>query len=141
MPWPFCRGLFGGRLLRRRLLGWGLLRRARAALLGRRRLSGAGVLVIVVIVAGVGVSPTVLHIRPQGGEQVGDLVVTVVVGVVLTLLDRERLSPGRLGFEELLELILVVVLVLLRLEIRRDRLNEWRIGPVGTPSPAIRYFD
>ena len=75
--------------------------------------------VVVFVVAGGCVAAAILHTRPQGGGQVGDLVATVVVGGFLTLLDRDRLSPGRLDLDELLELILVVALVLLRLEIRR----------------------
>jgi len=65
------------------------------------------------VVAGVRVTASVLRTRPQGGQQVGDLVVTVVILGLLALGDRERLSPGRLGLDELLELILVVVLTLL----------------------------
>ncbi|MBC7298331.1 MAG: hypothetical protein H5T82_05495, partial [Demequina sp.] len=96
--------------------------RARSALLGRRLLPGAGVLVVVVVVfvivvAGVRVAAAVLHTRPQGGQQVGDLGITVAVARLLALLDRECLSPGRLGLDELRELDLVVVLVLPRLEI------------------------
>jgi len=78
----------------------------------------------------------VLHTRPQGGKQVGDLVVTVVVARLLALLDRERLSPGRLGLDELLELDLVVVLVLLRLEIPVIRTRprpRWRCSSSAPP--------
>ncbi|WP_206682440.1 hypothetical protein [Dietzia sp. B44] len=91
---------------------------------------------MVFVVTGVRVAASVLHTRPQGGQQVGDLIVTVVVGRFLTLLDGEPLSPGRLGLDKLLELNLVVVLVLLRLEIPVIRTRprpRWRCSSSAPP--------
>jgi hypothetical protein len=120
------------------------------ALLDRRLLSGAGVLVVFVVVfvvAGGCVAAAVLHTRPQGGKQVGDLVVTVVVAGFLALLDRERLSPGRLGLDELLELDPVVVLVLSGSKSPRSGRGRGRDGgvrralrPVLPPLPGRRHL-
>ncbi|WP_425551856.1 hypothetical protein [Dietzia cercidiphylli] len=83
------------------------------------------VLVVVLVVGIVRLAAPVLHTRPQRREQIGHLVVAVIVRRLL-LLHRERLTAGRLGLDQLRELILVVVLILLGLEVRRHGLDERR---------------